>query len=241
MNTQAPLAGYIVEAQYWEQPGQNSTKSFIDADLLTARQAAHQFAQSLAAQKAPTNVLDVSIHLAEFNKGEVIRPYITQVFNHRFHRSQSIPEKDALQIQVEVDTPEWFDKSLPSTIDLTVDLTQVDEAFDSLEAVWANLGALSCEYEYLLAYGHSPGFGFMVLTIMGTQEQLTPDEDLSSYTVAELRAMRERIRNPRPKPFSKFFLIYDALPFAASLIGHYNGSYARLGEQLIFGLKPIHH
>lgn len=241
MNAQTPTAGYIVEAQYWEQPDQNTTRSFIDPNLLTARHAAHQFGQTLAVQKSPSEVLTVEIHLAEFEGEEVILPYITQVFIHKFNCSQLIPEKDALQIQIEVDAPEWLDKSLPSTIDLTVDLTQTDEAFDSIEAVWTNLGALTCEREYFLAYGHSSGFGFMVLTIMGTREQLTPDEDLSSYTVAELRAMRERLRNPWPKPFSKFFLIYDALPFAASLIGQYNGSYAQLGEQLIFGLEPINH
>ena len=95
------------------------------ADLLSPDRPRINIASSWLL-KAPTDVLGVSIHLAEFDGEEVIRPYITQVFTHRFNRSQLTPEKDALQIQVEVDAPEWLDESLPSTIDLTVDLTQVD-------------------------------------------------------------------------------------------------------------------
>lgn len=215
MNTGAFTPGYIVEVSSWTKPDIAPTKSFIDADLLTARQAAFKHAQGLVAQKESTDVLDVTIYLAEFEGGKAITPYITQVFAQRFHRVQSTRRARKR-----------------GGINLTIDPTLVDEAFESPEAVLRNVSELTCEYEYYLSYGHAPGFGYVELVIAGPHDRAIVDRFIEISNDEELTDIRREIN--KPLRCRMCWLLYDALSYAANLIGNYNKSYAFEGEHLAF-------
>lgn len=239
MNTQASIAGYIVEAQYWEQPDQNTTRAFINADLLTARQSAHQFAQTLAAKKSPAEVLTVEIHLVELNDGQAETPFLAQIFKRRFHRSKRVPETDAYTLNLTMKVSPQFDQ-LESAINLTIDPTSVDEAVETPEAIFDNVGGLVIEYEYYRSYGHPPGFGYALVGILGPGDQHLLDQVVSEDGDADA-AMTELVKRQKQTRMKLrlrlSFMLYDALGYAASLIGQYNSEYAATGEHLAFSVE----
>lgn len=239
MNTQPPIAGYIVEAQYWEQPNQNKTRPFIDADLLTARQSAFHYAQTLAAQKSPAEVLTVEIHLVEFNDGRAETPFLAQIFKRRFHRSKRVPETDAYTINLTMEVSPAFDQ-LESAINLTIDPTAVDESVETPEAIFDSIGDLVIEYEFFRSYGHPPGFGYAIVGILGPGDQHLLNQVVSEDGDADA-AMTELIKRQKQTRMKLrlrlSFMLYDALGYAASLIGQYNSEYAATGEHLAFSVE----
>ena len=236
MNTKPLQPGYVVEARDLFQPDRYPDRSFTNADLLTARQEAFQYAQLLASQKLPTDGLDMAIHLAEFDGEQVTIPYIAQVFAHRFHRSEYAQEDSTNVIEFSVDVdPNWTGEPLPETLELTFDLTRDDEAFDSPKAVWNSLGEMTCEYEYYQSYGHPAGFGYMILTLSGPRVELPKDKSLSLMSEDESQDRIDQLR--QPKPFSTFYLLYDGLSYAANLISNYNQYYAEVSGSLSFNTK----
>ncbi|AKD54021.1 hypothetical protein [Spirosoma radiotolerans] len=239
MNTLTPTAGYIVEVQYWEQPDQNTTRSFIDADLLTARQAAFHYAQTLAVKKSPAEVLTVEIHLVEFNNGQAETPFLAQVFKRRFHRSKRVLEPDTYTLNLTMEVSPEFDQ-LESPLALTIDPTAVDEAVETPEAIFDNVSGLVIEYEYYRSYGHPPGFGYAIVGILGPGDQHLLDQVVSEEGDADA-AMTELVKRQKQTRFKLglrlSFMLYDALGYAASLIGQYNNEYAATGEHLAFSVE----
>jgi len=218
MATETTTAGYLVDLRFWEQPDQNHTKLFVDADLLTARQATFWYAQTLSAQKPKTEVLDIAIFLTEVKNGEPYPPYIAEVFNRRFHRSEIKLDSDATAIADRLPHP-W-----------TLDMTRDDEAVASPKAIYQRLGELTCEYEYYQSSAYSTGLGCMQLTVVGVDNSMEVRNDLSTYTIQELKELRNRFRTP----FQTFWLLNDALPYATGLMGQYNSQHAEKNQKLLY-------
>lgn len=234
MKTVTPIPGYLVETSYWEQHGQNTTKSFTNTDLLTARQSAFQYAQTAVNQKLPIEVLDVAITLVEFEDEDIVP--IAEVFRHRFHRSQQVSEEGAYTMNMEMDVGHEFEH-LKSPVALTLDPTKTDEAFETPEAVIENIGQLCCEYEYYLSYGHFAGFGFVTLHVHGPHSDPPKNQDLKSLSDEQLQDWQVKFRKARELPFQSFFLLYDGLAYAASLISQYNQDYAESRGMFSFQLQ----
>lgn len=235
MNTENVTVGYLVDLRYWEQPDQNHTKLFVDADLLTARQAAFRYAQDLTAQKSTNEVLDITISLTEVKNDEPWPPHIAQIFNRRFHRNEIKPDPNAVKIAIRVD-PETTDKTTAFP-NVTLDVTRRDEAFESADAVKKCLAELVCEYEYYQSYGYPPGFGFILMTTAGPGEKNIVKDAIAIDTDEDLFRIQERLR--KPFRMQAFWMLYDALTYAASLVGDYNHSYADQDEYLAFGIEPV--
>jgi len=235
MNTEITTAGYLVDVRFWEQPDQNHTKLFVDADLLTARQAAFWYAQIISAQKPKTEVLDIVIFLTEVKNGEPYPPYIAEVFNRRFHRKEIKPDPDAVKTAIVVNADS--DNEADSPIDITLDLTRVNESFESAPAVKKCLSELTCEYEYYRSYGHPPGFGFLMMTMAGPGEKEIVKEAIAIDTDEDIFRIQEKLT----KPFymKAYWLLYDALSYATSLIGNYNHVYAEPDQYLASSVQPI--
>lgn len=230
MNMQTPKLGYVVEALFWEQSGKISPKSFIDADLLTARQAAHHYAQTLTTQKLPTERLDIEIYLAEYNSQQAILSYSSQVFACSFHPSQHILEEDTYTERFSLDLTHVGGDN--ESIDLTVDLAQEDCAYGSLQDVWNNLAELASELELYQTYGYNTGFGCVLLDEIGAYPLLPAAEELVALSDQELRQHLLRLQEAQALPYRSFTVLYDAYTYASSLVHNFNQHYAAEDEKL---------
>ncbi|WP_020604005.1 hypothetical protein [Spirosoma spitsbergense] len=202
MNDKPALPAYLVEVKELLTGRQQPQRTFSpDPFLFTARQAAFQYAALVVAKKEAHEGVDVIIKLVEYDRTQIPNAYtvIATVFHQQFAASTDLNV-------------------------LTIDVTLNDEAFNSPKAVWNSLGEMTCEYEYYHSHGYDSGFGYAVLNLEGLNKHLPEIKKLSALSDAQRDAHLATIQ--QPKPYSSFYMLYDAFAHAANLISHYNNEYA---------------
>ncbi|GAB3805548.1 hypothetical protein GCM10028819_39010 [Spirosoma humi] len=198
---QPVVPGYVVKAKDLSNPNYHKSHTFRDSSLLSSRQAALQSVQRLLTEKQSHQVLDITIDLVEFDRSQIPNPFriIATVFQQRFQRSQVITQ-------------------------LTFGPTKEDEACNSPKAIWNSLGEMASEYEYYLTQNYDSGFGNVVMNLEGPNKYLPEIKNLSALSDEQIEERLTTLR--QPKPYSSFYMLYDAFPHAAKLISQYNNHYA---------------
>ncbi|WP_080055651.1 hypothetical protein [Spirosoma aerolatum] len=227
------VPGYLVEAFDPSDKSRRNSRTFQLPNLLSARLAAFQYAQDLQAKPLRNHVLEITISLIEIERTVIPnrQEILFTVFSQQFQPNFRTPQGRTKRIAITVDA----DSSLTESVDVTIDPAQNDEAFNSPKAIWNSLGELTCEREYYYEYGYDPGFGYVLINLEGPHIRLPEVSDLSTLSDEEIRERIDKLR--QPKPYSSFYLIQDALPYAISLIGNYNEHYANEAGKLSFTTK----
>ncbi|GAB4036709.1 hypothetical protein [Spirosoma gilvum] len=226
MNTQEkPLQrGYLVQAIDQSGKKRYASNLFRDANFLSARQTAFQFAENLQAEPLRTHVLEIAIHLVETdlsivtNKPEII----CTVFRQQFRPNLIIPQPNSKRIVVTIDA----DSDLSESMNVTMDVSNDDEACSSPRAVWNNLEELLCESEYYHIHKHNQGFGLVEVKLTGPYRQFDKVSDLSTLSDEVLNERIGQLRQLKEDSARTYTILQDALPCAARLISDYNHYYS---------------